>query len=248
MSSRSWPLPFYIAHRGAPQLAPENTLSALKIAKEKGARWVECDIQLTKDNQPVIFHDGTLARTTNGRGLLSSVPLIRLQSLDAGSWFAPAFKNERVPTLMEWLKTAAKLTLGVNFEIKSTTKKNTILLVNNLIDQLQRYWPAHSGKIFISSSNLFALTQVGERAKSLPLGFITHAKINEKTRNELLNANIVSVHQNYKTLDKNYIVLLHENNLRVLAYTVNDAETAEKLKTMGIDGVFTDNHNLFNKA
>ncbi len=236
----SWILSFAIAHRGASQLAPENTIAALKAAKQQGAQWVECDIQLTKDNQPVIFHDTTLNRTTHGKGLLAETSLAKIKLLDAGSWFSPAFKNERVPTLQEWLHTAAQLKLGLNLEIKSTTKKESILLVECVIDHLQKYWPAHSNTIFMSSSNLFALMQIAERAKSLPLGFITHQCISEKEANALLNSTIISIHQPYKILNKKYVEMLHAVGLHVLAYTVNDVSIAEKLKVMGVDGIFTD--------
>ncbi|OGT40994.1 MAG: hypothetical protein A3F13_09650 [Gammaproteobacteria bacterium RIFCSPHIGHO2_12_FULL_40_19] len=243
--SKHWILPFAIAHRGASKIAPENTIIALKKAKENGASWVECDIQFTKDNQPVIFHDATLARTTSGRGFLSNTTLSRVQSLDAGGWFSSEFKNERVPTLQEWLQTAAQLKLALNLEIKSTTKKESITLAETVIDHLQKYWPAHSTTLFMSSSNQFALMQIAERAKSLPLGLIIEKNISEKEAAALLNANIISVHQPYKILNASYVGMLHEMGLRVLAYTVNDLTLAMQLKVMGVDGIFTDDERLF---
>lgn len=242
---KTWVLPFAIAHRGASQIAPENTLSALKKAKEKGATFVECDIQLTKDHHPVIFHDTTLARTTNGRGSLSDTTFAKIQSLDAGSWFSSEFKNERVPTLQEWLQCAVNLKLGLNLELKSSTKKDSILLAEIVIDHLQKYWPAHSTTLFISSSNQFALMQIAERANSLPLGLISEKLIAEKSATALLNANIISVHQPVKLLNESYIAMLHDVGLRVLAYTVNDLTLAMQLKAMGTDGIFTDNEHLF---
>lgn len=240
-----WPLSFAIAHRGASQLAPENTISALKIAKKHGAAWVECDIQLTKDNHPVIFHDTQLNRTTNGHGALSEITFLTLQSLDAGSWFSPEFTHERIPTLQKWLQCAAHLKLKLNLEIKSTTKKKSILFVECVIDQLQKYWSAYSTSIFISSSNLLVLMKMAERVKSLPLGFISEKKFTEQEVIHLFNSNIISVHQPFKMLTEKYVKMLHGIGLRVLAYTVNDFSCAEKLKAMGIDGIFTDNENLF---
>lgn len=237
---RAWPLSFAIAHRGASQLAPENTISALIAAKKNNAQWVECDIQLTKDNQPVIFHDTKLNRTTNARGNLSEITLSKLKLLDAGSWFSDAFQNERVPTLQEWLRCAADLKLGLNLEIKSTTKKESIVLAECVIDHLQKYWPAHSATIFMSSSNQFALMQVAERAKSIPLGLICEKNISEKMAVNLFQSNIISIHQPYKTLNENYIEMLHENGLHVLAYTVNELAVAHELKKIGVDGIFTD--------
>ncbi|OGT33513.1 MAG: hypothetical protein A3C44_01290 [Gammaproteobacteria bacterium RIFCSPHIGHO2_02_FULL_39_13] len=237
---KSWPLPFTIAHRGASQLAPENTLAALKLAKQQGATWVESDIQLTQDRHPVIFHDTTLNRTTNGKGKLSDITLSKLSLLDAGSWFSVKFKNERVPTLQEWLRCAADLTVGLNLEVKCSTKKEAILLAECIIDHLQKYWLAHANTIFISSSSQFALMQISERANSLPLGLICEKKITEKEAVALLRSNIISIHQPYKILDEKYVALLHAAGLHVLAYTVNTSQGVEKLKSINVDGIFTD--------
>lgn len=240
-----WPCSFAIAHRGASQLAPENTIAALKAAKKAGAQWVECDIQLTKDHALVIFHDTTLTRTTNARGLLSTMDLKKLQTLDAGSWFSAEFKDECVPTLQTWLQVASQLKLGLNLEIKSNTKKESILLAEKIIDHLQKYWPAHSTTLLISSSNYFALMQIAQRAKSLPLGYICEKQLSEKEVVALVNANIVSVHQPFQLFHPGYIDLLHAHHLRALAYTVNDPACAQDLKARGIDGIFTDNEALF---
>lgn len=242
---KAWSLPFAIAHRGASQAAPENTIAALTAAKKAGAQWVECDIQLTKDHELVIFHDTTLARTTSGRGLLSEASFARIKSLDAGSWFSPEFKDERVPTLQEWLQVASQLKLGLNLEVKSNTKKESIMLAEKIIDHLQKYWPAHSTTLLISSSNYFALMQIRDRAKSLPLGLISEKLITEKEAAEFANANIVSIHQPFKILNQAYVERLHANDLRVLAYTVNDVACADQLKLMGVDGIFTDDVALF---
>lgn len=246
--SGNWNMAFAIAHRGASQLAPENTLSALKLASQRGATWVECDIQLTRDNQPVIFHDKTLARTTNGHGFLAMTGSAKIASLDAGSWFSGDYRGERVPTLQEWLQCAANINVGLNLEIKSTTKKESIQLVEIVIDHLQKYFPAHSEKIFISSSNAFALMQVAERAKSVPLGLITEKKILLKDAVNLANNRIVSVHQPYRLMTREYVEMLHESGLYVLAYTVNDVSEANRLRDIEMDGIFTDDEKLFGSA
>ena len=92
-----------IAHRGYSARAPENTLSAIEAAIEAGADAVEFDLHVTADGTPVLFHDETLARTTNGAGALSERTLAELRGLDAGSWFAPAFAGEPIPTFAEAL-------------------------------------------------------------------------------------------------------------------------------------------------
>ena len=79
-----------LAHRGASAYAPENTLSAFKLAVEQQADWLEMDVQQTKDGQLVVFHDLRMERTTNGRGALRDLTLADVRQLDAGAWFGAA--------------------------------------------------------------------------------------------------------------------------------------------------------------
>lgn len=93
-----------IAHRGASAEAPENTLSALDLAIEIGADAVEFDVRSSQDDRLVLMHDETVNRTTDGRGPIGSKLSPEIRILDAGRWFAPTFKKERVPTLLQALR------------------------------------------------------------------------------------------------------------------------------------------------
>ena len=90
-----------IGHRGAAKRAPENTLAGLRRAHELGAAWVEFDVMLSGDGVPILIHDETLERTTDGHGAVPDHGLAAIRELDAGAWFAPAYAGERVPTLEE---------------------------------------------------------------------------------------------------------------------------------------------------
>lgn len=96
-----------VAHRGAARFAPENTLPAIEAALDRGARFIELDVRSTKDGVPVLLHDGTVDRTTNGSGAVSQLTLAELRQLDAGSWFGEEFAGTRIPTLEEALQTIA---------------------------------------------------------------------------------------------------------------------------------------------
>jgi glycerophosphoryl diester phosphodiesterase len=91
------------AHRGDCKNAPENTLPAFISAVRKGAHMIEFDVQLSRDGEPVLMHDASVRRTTNGRGDAGNLTFAELRSLDAGSWFAPSFARTRIPTLREAL-------------------------------------------------------------------------------------------------------------------------------------------------
>lgn len=107
-----------IAHRGASAYAPENTLAAFERAVEMGSHWYELDCHLSADNGVIVIHDGNLKRTTGIDKPVSAATLEEMRALDAGSWFAPEFAGERLPTLEESLR-MAKGRIGVYVEIKS---------------------------------------------------------------------------------------------------------------------------------
>lgn len=121
------PPSFSVAARGAPHLcghrgnrlhAPENTLAALRSVREAGGSSAEIDVVLSADAVPVLLHDLTVDRTTNGRGVAAEMTAAALQSLDAGAWFAPRFADERIPTLAEAIALAEEIDLVLEVEIK----------------------------------------------------------------------------------------------------------------------------------
>ncbi len=95
-----------IAHRGAHEGIPSNTLLSLKEAIRLGVDYVECDIRTTADNKLVIMHNDTVDGTTNGKGKIRDMTLKQIRKLDAGIKVGPQFAGTKVPTLDEMLKMA----------------------------------------------------------------------------------------------------------------------------------------------
>ncbi|MDQ3928010.1 MAG: glycerophosphodiester phosphodiesterase, partial [Chloroflexota bacterium] len=110
--------PLLIAHRGGSLEVPENTLSAFRHAIRAGMRMVELDVQMARDGELVVIHDETVDRTTDGTGPVGSFTLEELQRLDAGSWFAPRYAGERIPTLRQVFDLCVPEGVGVVVEIK----------------------------------------------------------------------------------------------------------------------------------
>src|SRR5262245_34742321 len=111
------PRPLRVAHRGASARAPENTLAAFREAIRLGADAIELDVQLSADGVPMVIHDLTVDRTTNGHGSVASFASRDLRRLDAGAWYSSRFRGERIPTLEEALE-CARGRCGLNIEIK----------------------------------------------------------------------------------------------------------------------------------
>ncbi|MBI2807680.1 MAG: glycerophosphodiester phosphodiesterase family protein [Planctomycetes bacterium] len=93
-----------IAHRGSCADRPENTLASYRRAIEAGATMMEMDVRTTRDGVLISLHDANVKRTTNGTGLARALTMPEIRKLDAGSWFDPKYKNERIPTLREVLE------------------------------------------------------------------------------------------------------------------------------------------------
>ncbi len=100
-------VPFIVAHRGFLRHAPENTLANFRACLELRIGF-EVDVQRSRDGHLVCLHDDTVNRTTNGIGKVAELTLTELKALDAGSWFDPAFRGERVPTLAEVFETLSR--------------------------------------------------------------------------------------------------------------------------------------------
>ena len=110
--------PFVVGHRGALALAPENTLAAFRRAADLGVDAVEFDVQRTADGVPIIIHDETVDRTTNGHGRVGEMAWAEVRALDAGAWRSPEHAGEHVPSLGELLGWARSGSVGLVLEIK----------------------------------------------------------------------------------------------------------------------------------
>ncbi len=150
------------AHRGASNLAPENTMSALRKALETGATMIELDVQITRDQELVVFHDDTLERTTNGYGSIHERSYADLTQLDAGSWFAPEFADEHIPRFrdaVEMLRGRTYLNIEIKPQPASEEAAKNIASIVSIIDEsgMMPYTAFssfdHSALVFIKSLN-----------------------------------------------------------------------------------------------
>jgi glycerophosphoryl diester phosphodiesterase len=115
----------YVCHRGANQLAPENTLQAARICFDQGFDFVEIDVRTTRDGHLVVMHDASVDRTTDGSGLVCDHSLEALAALDAGAWKAARFAGTQIPTLQQMLD-LAKPRGGLYVEIKHASPSQVL--------------------------------------------------------------------------------------------------------------------------
>jgi glycerophosphoryl diester phosphodiesterase len=230
-------LPHVIGHRGAAAHAPENTLAGFRNAKFLGCAWVEFDVRLTADNEPVVCHDDRLDRTTSGRGRISKQPLADLRRLDAGSWFDMSFASERIPTLSEALLCCGEVGLGANVEIKAergrgpTTAGAVASCLARLADRLP--------PILISSFLADAVAEAAELMPQVPRGMLWR-KIPRNWRKIAERVGCASIHCGQADLTEKIAREVCDAGYPLLAYTVNDAARARQLFGWGVASVFSD--------
>ncbi|MGA4519585.1 glycerophosphodiester phosphodiesterase [Solibacillus silvestris] len=158
-----------IAHRGFAGLAPENTMSAFSLASSFGSLSLECDVQMTSDGIPVVIHDSTVDRTTNGTGSIKNMTLAQLQSLDAGSKFSPFYSGTKIPTFDEFLKYAKGRSIRVYPEIKDIRSISDIEVMVNVIKNNNM-----ENVTVIQSFNLDHLLEVRKFSKTIKLGLLIY--------------------------------------------------------------------------
>ena len=230
-------LPSIIAHRGSSGEAPENTLASLHLAGQQGAKWVEIDVILSADGIPVIFHDDYLSRTTNGDGLIHKTSLANLKKLDVGSWKDPRFHQERIPTLLEAIEVIAEYGMGLNLELKPCEGLEEETVAAS-IAVLKEHWPAHLPLLF-SSFNYFALISAKTLWPEIARGYnVSAIPTAWQERLEHLDCSGLHIHQSFFNADQ--VAAIKAAGYKVLAFTINDKVTAQRLFAQGLDALFTD--------
>jgi glycerophosphoryl diester phosphodiesterase len=227
-----------IAHRGASGHAPENTLAAFRIAVEMGAKFIETDLQVTRDAWIVAIHDETVNRTTNGRGHISKMTLAELRALDAGSWFEGAdgksFAGERVPTLEEILAFARQMDVTFYLELKTSeswTMERT--LAGALVESGEL---ARTTVISFDPAVLLSLRRIEPMA-------MTGLLVERAGLDSIQNAVAVGARQilpRANTITPELIRAARQSDLKLVAWTVNEPEEMRALAARGVDGIISD--------
>lgn len=230
--------PKVIGHRGAATYAPENTLDSIHTAADLGADWVELDVKLTKDGVPIIFHDDTLDRTTNGSGLVADKTYDEIKELDAGSWFGESFIGAKIPTLEEAVDVLIERGLGLNLEIKACPgrEKETAEIALDLLSQI---WDDHD-KVLISSFSHVSLEVALDLAGDWKRALLLDEEWPENWLDLVEYFNVAAIALDGNKVTRDMVEDAIDTNKAILAYTVNDPIKARELQGWGVDGIFTD--------
>ena len=229
-----------IAHRGSSGSAPENTMVAFRMAVEAGVDMIELDVRMTKDCELVVLHDRSLRRTTNGSGYIWDRMLAELRSLDAGSWYAPRFKGERILSLREVLD-ALPPAVGFNIEVKTDgdprkripLEESCVLAVRG--QKVER-------RVLISSFDHRFLQRLHKVDPALPTGalYLPVRDVGRKPSTIARNAGTSAFICSRSHLRKSFVKDSHQHDITIASYVVNTLRHLAKVRRFGVDAVITD--------
>jgi glycerophosphoryl diester phosphodiesterase len=235
-------LPLVLGHRGASFDAPENTLAAFLQARQQGADGVELDTMLTRDGVPVVIHDFTLDKTTNGSGLVKDHDLRAIKTLDAGSHYDFQFRDERVPTLDEAFE-ALGTEMIINVELKTLAWRSDGLELA-VLNVIRRHNAAN--RVIISSFNPFALRRFRALAPHIPLGYLyaPNEPIYLRFGWFLIGFPHEARHPHHSLIDARFMAWAKAGQFRVHTWTVDDPYRIRQLRDLGVDAIITNRPNV----
>jgi len=230
------PLVKVTAHRGHSRAAPENTLSAIRKAIESGADYAEIDAQMTADGMIVLLHDRDLKRVAGDSRRLGDLTFDEVRKLEVGSWFAPAFAGERIPTLAEAIE-LARGRIKLNIELKFFGPDHDTRLAPAVADLLRD--KDFDSDCIITSFDYDALAEVKEHNPRQRTGLIVAQVLGDVNR---LGIDALSVR--LESLSDEMLRDAHRQGREVLVWTVNDPREMTRLMMRGVDNIITSDPDL----
>ncbi len=227
-----------IGHRGYAARAPENTLVSIDAALSAGARAVEFDIRVAACGTPVVIHDETLDRTTDGLGPVLRQTAAQLQTLDAGAWFDPGFAGETIPTLIQALDHVADRAHHIYPEIKGIRNPSDVDGMVRIVEDR-----AMTERTTFISIDWSILDRVRTQNASIRIGFIvvTADLCDEALALAVADpAAILDLNCEIALDDPSMVRRAKDEGVDVVTWTVNEPDEATRLREAGVTGFTTD--------
>jgi glycerophosphoryl diester phosphodiesterase len=244
--------PLRFAHRGSRVLWPENTAEAFQGAIDLGYKYIETDVQMTRDGVAVVFHDATLERTTNGAGRVDRWDFADLQRLDAAWWFNEADgyplrgTGVRVRSLDEvftnWPDVRFNLDLkSRNLEwpvadvIKRHHRENTTLVASVVDHRTAKFRRITRGAVAVSAG------------RSATAAMLAASRVGATVRRRLAAYQLPSDYRSCP-IDTKLVTAIHAAGAQLHVWTVNEAADMDRLLDLGADGIVTDRPDVLNQV
>lgn len=217
------------AHRGSSGRAPENTLSAIEAAIEDGADYSEIDVQETVDGVVILLHDEDLMRVAGVDRTIWEISYAELLELDVGSWFAPQFAGERVPTLQEAIELArGRISLNIELKFNGHDQYLAERVVQILEDE------RFTDDALVSSLELEGLATVRNLNPSLRIGYMIYG-----TRGDIASLDVDFLSLSERLVTRSLVASLQRAGKEVHVWTVDDRRRMSNLLDFGVDNITT---------
>ena len=225
---------YVCAHRGDSHNAPENTMSAFRLAVENQADSIELDVRQTKDGEYIVIHDESLKRTTGVDKKVGEVTLEYIESLDAGSKFSEEFAGEKIPTLREALEYCKGEDIPLNVELKpaNTDKED---YVQGIVDLLEEY--DYLNDCVVACSDYGVLKKVKEINPDIKTVYIMYVAYGDI--GDMKYADVFSVQHSFITM--RLVRNVHKYGKKIYAWTVDRESRISDLILLDVDVIVTNN-------
>ena len=226
-----------IGHRGASAAAPENTVVSQEIARRSGTVWIEDDTHPTSDKVPIVIHDDTVDRTTDGKGAVRKLTLAQIKALDAGSWFHPIYKGTRIPTLAEQLSDLHTRGGSLVMEIKG---EHSVEECTKLVEAIKA--ESMMKNVLVHSFDIPSLQRMYTLAPELPLALL-RSQLDPDPVAISAKLHLTSYNIEFSAFLKKPSVIadLHRAGVAVMVWTPDSPADWLQLDKAGVDAIIT-NH------
>ncbi|MBF9018241.1 MULTISPECIES: glycerophosphodiester phosphodiesterase family protein [unclassified Oceanispirochaeta] len=218
-----------IGHRGASELAPENTLKSIQVAIESNVDMIEIDIAVCSTGETMLLHDDKIDRCTNGQGYIADLSFDFLRKLDAG-------EGELIPTLQEVLNLIdGRLPLNIEIKGKGSSNEVANILKNEIAEKGRR-----PDDFLVSSfdhTELVCFKKICPEIRISPI--ISCHPVSLAALADDMGAWSLNMKREY--VSREIIEDAHKRGIKVLIFTVNHPVELSRLKELKVDGVFTNN-------
>ena len=249
VAGRGWPV--NLAHRGASAHAPENTMEAFRLAVETGAGGLELDVHLSRDGYIVVIHDPTLDRTTDGTGAVARMTLDELRGLDAGYNFSPdggemlpyRGLNLCIPTLAEVLREFPGVAVNIDMKADLPGIETAVLNVLREADAEGRALVVSSRRSAVRRFRRISGGRISTGASRWETGvFLAFCRLYlERLLVPAYDAlQVPLTHRGIPLVNRRFVEAAHGRNVRVDAWTINEAGEMRRLLDLGVDAIMTD--------
>lgn len=234
-----WPYPRIIAHRGGGATAPENTLAALRAGARHGFRMVEFDVKLSHDGVPILLHDDTVDRTSNGHGKACELAWHELARLDFGRWYAPDYAGEPIASLFSAAAFTQANSVYSNIEIKPSAGAE-VQTGTQIALFAARLWNNPAAPPLLSSFSEPALQGAMRAAPYLPRALLLEGALPHDWSERLRRLQCIGLNIDHQHAGPELIREVHAKGYKIAAWTVNEPARARQLLDWGCDAIFTD--------